>query len=157
MKLRPELRPPVLDESLVTHLADLANRIDGAQPGEWEELLDEFNRLAGTQCEFAHMQGISGGEEHATFVRRILLEQRASAIDDLTREDLVASFTHILSPECSEAERDFLFAQLKYNLRDPEIMDLVYWPGEYFGDGNNARALTPEAMADAALQRRRNL
>ncbi len=29
MELRPELRPPLLDESLVNHLAELADKLDG--------------------------------------------------------------------------------------------------------------------------------
>ncbi len=35
--------------------------------------------------------------------------------------------------------------------RNPRISDLIYWPGEYFGD--NSREFTPEEIIDIALSR----
>jgi hypothetical protein len=58
MDLRPELMPPALDEEKVARLAKLADRIDGAAPGLWEDDLAEFNRLAGTEMTFEDFQGI---------------------------------------------------------------------------------------------------
>lgn len=72
MELRPELLPPVLDEALVDRLAELAARLDGAQPGQWEDDLAEFNQLAGTTIPFEEFQGIYGGEDHDDYVRRVL-------------------------------------------------------------------------------------
>lgn len=46
MNLRPELQPRKRDNALAARLAELASKIDGARPGEWEELLAEFNKLA---------------------------------------------------------------------------------------------------------------
>jgi len=85
----------------------------------------------------------------------VLLEKRTSSIPDLARDDVVAMFQKICSEDCSEAERDFALAQLEYNLDDPKISDLIYWPGEYFGDGDNAREMTAEEMAEAVLARKR--
>ncbi|MFN9364028.1 MAG: hypothetical protein ACK6CE_04400 [Planctomycetota bacterium] len=51
MELRPELKPPVLDDKLVERLAELADKIDGARPGEWDEWRDEFNRLCSLRSE----------------------------------------------------------------------------------------------------------
>ncbi len=75
MNLRPELMPPKLDEAKLSRLAGLASKIDGALPGLWEELLEEFNCEAGTSLEFADFQGIYGAEEHDTWVRRLLTQQ----------------------------------------------------------------------------------
>lgn len=155
MSLRPEFQPPKLDEALVARLAELAGKIDGAQPGEWNDDLDEFHRLSGTDIPFEHFQGIYGGEEHEDWVRRVLLSQGTSTIPDLTRADLIAVFEKISSGQCSGAELDFALAQLQHNLGDPQISDLIFWPGEYFGDGDNTRELTPEEMAEAALARKR--
>ncbi|MBN2293827.1 MAG: hypothetical protein JXM70_15470 [Pirellulales bacterium] len=45
MKLRPELMSPEIDENLVTRLAELANKIDGAAPGAWDggRTIDEYD------------------------------------------------------------------------------------------------------------------
>lgn len=155
MNLRPELQAPRLDEDLVRRLAELAARVDGARPGEADDELAEFNAAIGTSFDFDVFQGIYGGEEHDVWVRRLLLTDLAPKIADLARDDLVAAFSRILSRDCSEADRDYLFATLKRSLDDPQITDLVYWPGEYFSDGKSARALTPDEMADAALAKRR--
>jgi hypothetical protein len=48
MELRSELMPPPLDAALVARLAKLADRIDGAAPGQRDDDWAEFNRLAGT-------------------------------------------------------------------------------------------------------------
>jgi hypothetical protein len=157
MTVRPEFQPAALDEALVARLAELAAKIDDAQPGEWEDDLEEFHRLSGTDVPFEHFQGIYGGEEHEDWVRRLLMSQRTSTIPDLTRADLIAVFDKIrsrYSGQCSPAELDFVLAQLEHNLGDPQISDLIFWPGEYFGDGDNTREMTPEEMAEAALARK---
>ena len=60
MHLRRELMPPTLDVALVTRLSDLAAGLDGAAPGQREDDLAEFNRLAGTEISFEEFQGIYG-------------------------------------------------------------------------------------------------
>lgn len=117
--------------------------------------MDEFHRLSGTDIPFEHFRGIYGGEDHEDWIRRVLLSQRTSVIPDVTRADLIAVFGRICSGQCCGAELDFALAQLEHNLGDPQISDLIFWPGEYFGDGDNARQLTPEEMAEAALARKR--
>jgi hypothetical protein len=156
MNLRPEFQTPPLDETLVARLADLAATIDGARPGEADDELAEFNALAGTTFEADDFQGIYGGEEHVQWVRRLLLTRLAPVVSDLTRDDLIAAFARILArDDRSEEDRDYLCATLHRSLDDPRIEELIDWPGEYFGDGDNSRSLTPEEMADAALAKRR--
>ena len=89
MELRPELLPPVLDEALVNQLAELAEKIDGARVGEWDDWLSEFNRLAGTEIPFEHFQGIYGGEYHIDWVQRLLFEKLIAPVQNVTREELI--------------------------------------------------------------------
>jgi len=146
--------PPELDEAIVARLADLAATIDGARPGEWEEELDLFNREAGTRLEFLDFQGISGGMDHSTWVRGVLSQPFQKKIDDITREELLELIRRFSTPGYEEHELIFWLKLLEANVPDPRISDLIFWPGEYFGDGDNSRELSPEEILEIALGKR---
>lgn len=40
---------------------------------------------------------------------------------------------------------------LEANLPCRNVSDLIFWPGHYFGDGDNSRDLTPKEILDIAL------
>jgi len=150
MDLRPELLFPQLDESKVNRLADRAASLDGARPGEWEEELAEFNELAGTSLEFPEFQGISGGMEHDTWVRNLLCMPYAGKQLNLTHDEMLEMIGRLCRAEGQEHERFFWIKLLETNL-DPRISDLIFWPGEYFGDGDNSRDLSPQEILSVAL------
>jgi hypothetical protein len=152
MELRAELMPPILDESKVARLAKLAGRIDGACPGQWEDELEEFNRLACTSLKFLDFQGIYGGMDHETWVRCVLAEPAQKRIPDITRDELLELIRRASTAENEEHESQFWLGLLEANLPDSRISDLIFWPGEYFGDGNNSRELSPEQILDLALK-----
>ena len=85
---RPELTPPALDEGLVAQLAELADRLDGAGPGQADDELAEFNRLGGTALALADFQGIYRSEDAEDFVRRVLFQQAIRPDPTLTREEM---------------------------------------------------------------------
>lgn len=150
MDLRSELQFPALDEVRVRRLAELAAIIDGARPGEWEDELAEFNRMAGTSLQFAEFQGISGGMDHDTWVRNVLSQPIAERHYELSPNDMLEIITRLCKAAGEEHERCFWVRLLETNL-DPRISDLIYWPGEYFGDGDNSRSMSPEEILDTAL------
>jgi hypothetical protein len=151
VELRPELMPPALDEAKVARLAKLAAKIDGACPGQWEDLLEEFNREAGTSLEFADFQGIYGGMEHDTWVRAVLSGPAVRPVRDITRDELLELIRRVSTTGAEEHEQNFWLELLEANVPDKRISDLIFWPGEYFGDGNNSRQLSPEQILDIAL------
>jgi hypothetical protein len=153
MELRAELQFPALDEPKVQRLAELARTIDGAQPGEWEDELAEFNRLAGTSFEFADFQGIYGGTEHDTWVRNVLCVPFAARQLTLSQDEMLEIITRLCTAAGEEHEQFFWIRLLETNL-DPRISDLLYWPGEYFGDGDNSRAMSPQEILETALKSR---
>ena len=79
--------PPPLDEALVAQLAKLAEAIDGARPGEYEDKLADFNRLATTAIPFQDFQGIYGAEDHIIWVCRLLWSQRPTSLRSDARAD----------------------------------------------------------------------
>jgi hypothetical protein len=153
MDLRPELMPPVLDEAKVARLAELADQLDGARPGVWEEKLAEFNQLAGTSLAFGDFQGIYGGQSHSTWVRKLLGNPFQRPIADIRNDELVELARRVMECTGAEHEIDFWLKMLEVNLPDPKVSDLIFWPGEYFGDGNNSRELTPEQVVDLSRSR----
>lgn len=144
---------PKLDEDLLQRLAALAARLDGGDENADASILAEFNQLAGTSIPFSEFQGIYGAEEHIDYVRRVLTDRATEALPGLERDALANMFAKILADPCDNAYLQYVFTTIKRTLGDNQISDLVFWPGEYFGDGDNQRELTPELMADAVLER----
>jgi hypothetical protein len=144
---------PKLDEDLVQRLAKIAARLDGGDELADASLLAEFNELAGMDIPFSEFQGIYGAEEHIDYVRRVLTDGATEAFPGLDREGLTTMFAKVLADPCDDAYLQYVFSTIKKTFGDTQISDLVFWPGEYFGDGNNHRELTPELMADAVLER----
>ena len=153
--MRPELSPPSLDEARVARLAALAAQIDGAHPGQWEDALTEFNAEAGTALAFSYFQGIYGGQDHTTWVRTLLAAPHQRRVPDISHAELVELARRVMEADGEEHEVAFWVGMLALNIPDPQVSDLIFWPGEYFGDGNNARELTPEEVIDIALARPR--
>jgi hypothetical protein len=142
--------PPALDEAKVARLANLADQIDGATPGQREEELAEFNRKARTAFTFRDFQGIYGGQTHDTWVRKVLAEPYQRQLPDITHAELVELARRVMEADGEEHEITFWLEMLALNIPDPQVSDLIYWPGEYFGDGDNSRDLTPEQVIDIA-------
>lgn len=144
---------PEPDENLVQQLADLAAKLDGGDEVADRQLLDEFNRLAGTSIPFSEFQGIYGAEEHSIYVRRVLVAKETKPAAKLDRDGLITMFAKVLSDPSDDAYLTYVFKTIEKTFGDTQVSDLVFWPGQYFGDGDNSRELTPEMMADAVLDR----
>lgn len=62
-------------------------------------------------------------------------------------------FAKVLADPCDDAYLQHVFTTVEKTFGDSQVSDLVFWPGVYFGGGNNQRELTPDVMADAVLSR----
>ncbi len=159
MELRPQLQPPKIDKQLAAHLAELAAKLDGARPGEGDEWLALFNRRANTSIPFEHFQGISGGEEHIEWVRRLLNEQYTQPVEDVTREELI-EVVHRAMPQNRYKDAEAYMAILDRNVPRPKASNLIFYPPDYDQATNTwdgGRMIgeydpTPEQIVDWALQ-----
>ena len=149
MALRPEFNFPSLDAAKVDRLAELASQLDGAGPGQCDDELSEFNESAGTDIPLAEFQGIYGGMEHDSWVRNVLCEPFVTTTPAPTDDEALELITRLTSASGEEWEQFFWIRVLEHHL-DPRISDLVHWPGEYFGDGDNSRELSPQDILDTA-------
>jgi hypothetical protein len=147
MELRPELMPPALDEALVARLARLAGRLDGAQPGQCEDVLDEFNRLAGTAFSREDFQGIYGAQDHEDWVRRALYQRSLWPSPDLSRTEMAEIVSRVMA--CGD-DRIFFLELFLVNCKHPSGTDLIFWPN-LFPELPQDRAPTAQEIADCAL------
>lgn len=159
MNLRPELLPPKLDENLIVQLADLAAKIDGARPGEWEDWLAEFNRLAETEIPFEQFQGIYGGEDHADWVRRVINSRVIKPVSDVSRDEFIEIVRRAM-PQNDYADAEAYMAIFDANVPRSGASNLMFYPPDYESDTNTwggGRLMgeydpTPEQIVDWALR-----
>ncbi len=131
MELRPELMPPALDEALVVRLAKLAHRLDGARPGQGDEDLAEFNRLAVADIPLTEFQGIYGGEDHADWVRRLLYSQRIKPAPGVTREELAEVVRRAMPSNEYFHEHEAYMAVFDANVQLDGASNLIFYPPNY--------------------------
>jgi hypothetical protein len=150
MHLRPELTPPALDEGLVAQLAELADRLDGAGPGQADDELAEFNRLCGTALVFADFRGISAAEDAEDFVRRVLFRRSLRPDPGLTRDEMAEI---VRRATAVTDDSDFYLELFLTNCQHPSGTDLIYWPN-LVPELPQDRDPTADEIADLALRAR---
>jgi hypothetical protein len=131
VELRPELMPPALDEVRLAHLAELASRLDGAHPGLWEEDLAEFNRLAGTALPIEQFQGISGGELHEDWVRRVFYQQHIKPAAGVTRAELAEVVRRAMPTSEYAEQHEAYMAVFDANVPRKGASNLIFYPPDY--------------------------
>jgi len=142
--------PPVLDEAKVRHLADLASRLDGANCGQWEGDLAEFNQEAGTGDSIEVFQGIYGAENHEAWVRRVLDQQSLTPNSNLLRAEMAEI---VLRVRACGADHDFDLELFLANCKHPSGSDFISWP-DLVSDLPQNRQPTDEEIADLAMRGR---
>ncbi len=150
MELRPELTPPALDEALVARLARLADRLDGARPGQRDDELAEFNRLAGTALPLADFQGIYKGEDPEDFVRRVLFQRALAPDPRLSRAEMVEIVRRAM-PQNGDPDDDFYLELFLVNCKHESGSDLIFWPN-LVPELPRDREPTAEEIADLAMR-----
>jgi len=126
--------PPILDESLVTRLGKLADQIDGARLGEWDEWLAEFNLLAGTNISFEEFQGIYGGQDHIDWVKRVLTRKMIRPVLGVTRDELVEVARRAM-PQNGDPRYDAYLTILDINT-DGAGSRFIFYPPDYDPSSN---------------------
>ncbi|WP_454867063.1 hypothetical protein [Pseudomonas lini] len=151
MELRPDLMPPVLDESVVARLTKFAEEIDCGHPEQTREQLAAFNREAMTELKYIDFQGIYGGQDHDTWVRKVLAIPYERRVADVTKRELIELARRVMEGDGADHAIEFWLSMLEINIPNDRISDLIFWPDEYFGDGDNLQELSPEQVIEIAL------
>lgn len=154
MELRPDLMPPELGESLVARLAKFAEEIDCGHLEQTREQLAAFNQEAMTELEFIDFQGIYGGQDHDTWVRKILATPYERRVEDITKRELIELARRVMECDGAEHDIDFWLNMLAINIPNERVSDLIFWPDEYFNDMNYSQRLSPKQVIEIALNDR---
>jgi hypothetical protein len=125
MEFRPDLTPPALDPSLVARLTELADGIDGAAPGVWEDDLAEFNRLAGSTVSFEELQGVYGGDGAEAFVRRVLYGRHLTPPPAVSEAEMAEAVARVMV--CGP-DHDFYLELFLAHCKHPSGTDLIFYP-----------------------------
>ena len=152
MKVRPDLMPPILDESKVARLAELAAEIDCGRQDQTQDQLAEFNREALTNLTFIDFQGIYGSQDHDTWVRQVLATPYEQRLADITKPELIEMTRRVMEADGPEHAINFWLHMLELNIPDTQISDLIFCPGEYFGVEDNSQELSPEQVVEITLR-----
>jgi hypothetical protein len=159
MDLRPELMPPTLDSALLARLARLAARLDGAAPGQCEDELAEFNRLAHTTLALVDFQGIYKAEDHEDWVRRMLYYHQIKPAPGVTRAELAEVVRRAMPQNGYFGEHEGYMAVFDANVPLKRASNLIFYPPDYdpatntWGGGRQMGEYnpTPEQIVEWAL------
>jgi hypothetical protein len=117
---------------------------------DYSSQLQTLSALAGKPVRKPDVDGAFGDAEPETFARDLLLD-RVPIPTDLSYDEMLELVRRICNVEGSEFQIGYWLRCLEANTGNSRISDLIYWPGEYFGEGENARELSPKEILDAAL------
>jgi hypothetical protein len=149
--MRPLLETPVNDE-LMARTTPLVEHIYALHEAglPYGPLLAELAALVGTTATPFDVCSAFGSVSPQSFVHD--LHARSIAIpDDLDRSEMLELLHHVLDPKRGELRLSFWLACLARSTGDKNISGLIYWPGEYFQDGDNSRVLSAEEILNTAL------
>lgn len=148
MELRSELLPPVLDESEIAHLSEIADRLDGAKPGQRDDELNEFNKLAKTNLPLSDFQGIYKSENPDDFVRRVLFQGHLTPDPNISLEEMTEIVSRV---QICHNDHEFYLELFLVNCKHPSGTDLIYWPN-LVPELPKGREPTAEEIAELALR-----
>jgi hypothetical protein len=149
--MRPVLETPVNDE-LIAQTTRLTEHIyalhESGRP--YDPLLAELTALVGSVVTPFDVDSAFGSVSPRSFAHD--LHVRSLAIpDDLDRSEMLDLLNRVLNPKRGELRVPYWLACLARSTGDKKISDLIYWPGEYFQDGDNNRELSAEEILETAL------
>ncbi|MEJ6820468.1 hypothetical protein [Pseudomonas sp. LF-5] len=113
-----------------------------------------FNRQAMTELEFIDFQGIYGGQDHDTWVRKVLATPFERRVADVTKRELIELTRRVMECDGAEHEIDFWLSMLAINIPNERVSDLIFWPDEYFDEADYPQRLSPEQVIEIALNDR---
>lgn len=150
MPIPERLKPSQPSDELVARMCELCTQIEREleSGGDAEELLVEWHRHAGRQCESHEFTSYWKSTEQEEFVREALSASPALR-NDVSYAEVSAVLESLSKAEVADSESHYYLSWLQAQFPNSNISDLIYWPDEWFGGASLFRdeggAFKPEA------------
>lgn len=151
--MRPELLTPVDDSDRLGAAAAIACEIYRLHEAgrDYAARLRELGAVVGRSVAVEEAHGAFGSVAPEAFAEQ-LLAAGATVPTDLSEAEMLELLDRVRRAEGTEAQLDHWLACLRANTGDERLPDLIFWPGEYFGDGDDSRELTSQDILRTALR-----
>lgn len=152
--MRPELLDPTRGDPRLPRAIALAAEIYRLHEAgrDYAPSLAALSALAERPISAFDVDSAFGSVRHETFARSLLVDWDHPPVD-LTEAEMLELIERLLQPT-GELLPAYWLACLKANTGDERISDLIFWPGQYFGDGGNRRELSAAEILATALRNR---
>ncbi len=147
---RLKLRP--VEDKVFNHMMELCDFIerDVESGGDAMTLLNEWHKHANRRCDPHEFQAYWKSTDKETFVLSALYPEPAYD-EDIQYSELAAVLNAVLHAAVPESEINYYIRWLEVQFPDSNIMDLMYWPDEWFENASLFRDASGEFKPDAAL------
>jgi hypothetical protein len=118
---------------------------------DYSETVARLGLIAGHPIHDFAVRSSFGSVKPETFARRQLVSWD-NLPADVTEQEMLEMVERIDKAKGDELQLEYWIACLRVNTGDAKISDLIFWPGSYFGDGDNARVMSPSEILVTALK-----
>jgi hypothetical protein len=155
--MRPELLNPVRDQRRLDAAIAMAQELYALHEAgrDYSTELDTFARFVGTPVSKFDLDGAFGSIDAGGFAESLLTD-RSQVPKDLSEGEMVDLIERICKAKGTESQISYWLNCLKANTGDQRLSDLIFWPGEYFGDGYNSRKMSPQEILRTAMSNGRS-
>ena len=108
----------------------------------------ELGALVGRPVSAFDIDAAFGSVDPKTFAEGLLF---AEVPLDLTTEEMLEMIERICNVKGTPAQHSYWLRCLETNTNDNRISDLIFWPDQYFGDGDVKKLMSPQEILQTAL------
>ena len=149
--MRTILEDPCAVSPCLAPAMELAERIyathEAGRP--YDDLLSRLSKVVGKALTHFDVCSAFGSVSSETFARGLLVTSE-SVPTDLSEAEMLELIQRLLTGRHKEFQSSFWIKCLEKNTGNARLSDIIYWPGEYFGDGNNRRVMSAEDVLRTA-------
>ena len=118
---------------------------------DYSERLTRLGVVAGHPIHGFAVHAAFGSVKPETFAKRQLIDWNQLPAD-LTEAEMLEMIDRICQVDGDEFQMEYWLACLRTSTGDQKISDLIFWPGSYFGDGNDTRMMSSSEILTTALK-----
>lgn len=150
--MRTQLLDPTAGDTRLIEAVALARDIYAHHEvgADYSKSLHRLGQIAGHPIHRFAVHSAFGSVKPESFAKRLLIAWDQLPLD-LDRDEMLEMIENICGAKGEEFQIEYWIACLRANTGDEKLSDLIFWPGNYFGDGNQKRNMSPSEILAIAL------